>query len=166
LRLTKHLVAGATVAFIVMGLSLSASWAWRGKVVGVADGDTITVLHNGRGERIRLYGIDCPEKRQDFGRKAKQFTSSTVFGKIVEVEPMARGRYGRTVGILYPGGSGISLNEMLIRSGYAWVYVRYCRSPICREWAKRQDEARRTRVGLWSMPNPIPPWSFRHGKGR
>ncbi len=64
----------------------SLTWAWQGKVVGISDGDTITVLHNNRGEKIRLYGIDTPEKRQDFGNKAKQFTSNMVFGKSVEVE--------------------------------------------------------------------------------
>ena len=60
-------------------------WAWKGKVVGVADGDMITVMHDGKGEKIRLYGIDCPEKKQAFGNKAKQFTSDKVLGKQVEV---------------------------------------------------------------------------------
>ena len=69
--------------------------AWFGKVVGVIDGDSITVLQDGRGEAIRLYGIDCPEKTQDFGNRAKQLTSSLVFGKAVEVEPVTRDRYGR-----------------------------------------------------------------------
>jgi len=62
--------------------------AWFGKLVGVIDGDSITVLHDGRGEAIRLHGIDCPEKTQDLGNRAKQLTSSLVFGKVVEVEPM------------------------------------------------------------------------------
>ena len=64
-------------------------------VVGVTDGDTITVLHEGKGEKIRLYGIDTPEKDQAFGKKAKQFTSQMVYGKTVEVETKDTDRYGR-----------------------------------------------------------------------
>ncbi len=78
---------------------------FTGRVGGVADGDTITVLHNGKGERIRLHGIDCPEKRQAFRKRAKQFTSTLVFSKIVTVQVLDRDRYGRTVGVvLLPDG--------------------------------------------------------------
>ncbi len=80
----------------------------------VSDGDTITVLHNGKGERIRLHGIDCPEKRQAFGRRAKQFTSTLVFGKTVTVQGVDRDRYGRTVGVvLLPGGRSGAWERML-----------------------------------------------------
>jgi endonuclease YncB( thermonuclease family) len=79
-------------------------------------------LHNNRGEKVRLYGIDTPEKRQDFGNKAKQFTSDMVFGKYVEVEPVTKDRYGRTVGLVYINGQ--CLNEELIRAGFAWVYIK------------------------------------------
>ncbi len=89
---------------------------FSGRVVGVADGDTITVLHNGKGERIRLNGIDCPEKRQAFGNRAKQFTSNLVFAKTVTVQAVDRDRYGRTVGVvLLPDGR--SLNHELVRAG-------------------------------------------------
>ena len=70
---------------------------WSGKVIGVADGDTITVLREKQPQKIRLYGIDCPEKRQPYGKKAKQFTSDMVFGKTVEVNRIDTDRYGRTV---------------------------------------------------------------------
>jgi len=90
----------------------------------VTDGDTITVLHNGKGERIRLHGIDCPEKRQAFEKRAKQLTSTLVFGKTVTVQVMDRDRYGRTVGeVLLPDGR--SLNHELVRAGLAWWYWRY-----------------------------------------
>ena len=75
----------------------SLSWAWSGKVIGIADGDTITVLRDKEQVRIRLYGIDCPEGGQAFGTKAKQFTSGMVFGEVVEVEPVDTDRYGRRV---------------------------------------------------------------------
>ncbi len=74
-------------------------------MVGVSDGDTITVLHKGKPERIRLNGIDYPEKRQAFGRRAKQFTSNLVFAKTVTVQALDQDRYGRTVGVvLLPDG--------------------------------------------------------------
>ena len=139
------------------------SLAWSGKVVGVADGDTIEVMHDGKGEKIRLYGIDCPEKKQDFGQRAKKYTSENVFGKVVEVEAIDTDRYGRTVGLVHLGNK-YSLNEALIASGYAWVYKQYCGKPRCKEWLKVELEARNKKIGLWSIPDPTPPWEFRHKK--
>ena len=133
--------------------------AWSGKVVGVIDGDSITVLHDGRQEQIRLWGIDCPEKHQDFGSKAKHATSILVFAKVVEVEPVTTDRYGRTVAFVRVGDTLV--NEEMIRQGLAWVYTRYCDRPICQEWNKLEEEAREKRRGLWSMPKPVPPWEFR-----
>src|SRR5438094_4600286 len=100
---------------------------FSGRVVGVTDGDTIKVMHNGRAEKIRLYGIDCPEKRQAFGTKAKQFTSGQAFGKDVTVQVKDTDRYGRTVGIvILPDGR--SLNEELVYQGLAWWYRKYSKS--------------------------------------
>ena len=137
-------------------------WAWSGKVVGVADGDTITVLHDGKGEKIRLYGIDTPEKRQAFGKKAKQFTSSMVYGKTVEVKNKDTDIYGRTVGLVYVNGQ--SLNEALIKKDYAWFYRKYCKADFCEDWLAIESLARSYKVGIWSEPDPIPPWDFRHKK--
>jgi hypothetical protein len=95
----------------------SPTWGWSGKVVSVIDGDSITVLHDPRAEQIRLYGIDCPEKGQDFGNRAKQLTSALVYGKVVEVEPVTVDRYGRTVALLRVGNTLV--NEELIRRGLA-----------------------------------------------
>jgi endonuclease YncB( thermonuclease family) len=91
--------------FCVLALIIipAISWAWQGKVVGVQDGDSITVLHDGKGEKIRLYRVDCPEEGQDFGNRAKQFTSSLVFERVVEVKPVTKDRYGRTVAMVYSG---------------------------------------------------------------
>lgn len=134
---------------------------WRGKVVGVADGDTITVMHDRRPVRIRLHGIDCPEKRQPFGNKAKQLTSRLVFGKVVTVQPVATDRYGRTVAKVSVGGQ--SLNEALVKAGLAWWYERYARRD--KVLALLQDRARKARRGLWSQEKPVPPWVYRH-RGR
>jgi endonuclease YncB( thermonuclease family) len=132
---------------------------WQGKVVGVSDGDTITVMHDGKGERIRLYGIDCPEKRQAFGKRAKQFASSMVFGKNVEVRSVTTDRYGRTIAWVYVNGT--SLNEELLEAGFAWHYKRYSTE---RHLAELEDESRAAKAGLWSDPQAIPPWDFRRGK--
>jgi len=134
--------------------------AWDGKCVGVADGDTITVMHNGKGERIRLHGIDCPERGQDFGKRAKQFTSGMVFGKIVTIEPTDTDRYGRTVAMVYAGGK--CLNEELIGAGFAWVYTKYCKERFCSDWKTLEGAARSSNLGLWAHGNPIPPWRYRH----
>ncbi len=131
---------------------------FSGKVVGVSDGDTITVLHNGKGERVRLHGIGCPEKRQAFGRKAKQFTSTLVFGKTVTVQPVDRDRYGRTVAVvLLPDGR--SLNHELVKAGFAWWYWRY--TPDDETLAQLERDARGAKRGLWADPHAVPPWEWR-----
>jgi endonuclease YncB( thermonuclease family) len=144
---------------VCIALIPSLAWAWSGKVVGVIDGDSIKVLHDGRQEQIRLWGIDCPEKNQDFGTKAKQATSTLVFAKTVEVEPVTTDRYGRTVAFVRVGVTLV--NEELIRQGLAWVYTRYCDRPICQGWKVLEAEAREKKRGLWSMSDAVPPWEFR-----
>ena len=121
-------------------------WAWSGQVVGVIDGDSIAMLHDGRQEQIRLWGIDCPERGQDFGTRAKQATSALVFGKLAEVEPVTRDRCGRTVAFVLVRDTLV--NEELIRQGFAWVFTRYCDKPICQEWKALEEEAREERRGV------------------
>ena len=108
------------------------------------------------------WGIDCPETRQDFGTKAKKLTSTLVCSKVVDVEPVTRDRYGRTVAFVRVGDTLV--NEELIRQGLAWVFTRYCDRAICLEWKRLEAEAREQKRGLWSMPNAIPPWEFRRGR--
>lgn len=135
------------------------AFAWTGQVVGVSDGDTIKVLHDDQQEKIRIYGVDCPEKAQAFGQKAKDFTASMVAGKVVDVEPVDQDRYGRTVGIVTVAGR--NLNEELVRSGFAWVYRQYCRRGECSTWLQEEGQARAARIGLWADPVPVPPWDWR-----
>lgn len=157
----QKLFAPALTATYLLVIALcSTSFAWQGKVVGVSDGDTIKVLHNGKQEKIRLYGVDTPEKAQDFGQKAKQFTSDAVFGEMVDVKPVDTDRYGRTVGIVIYAGT-MNLNAELLRAGYAWVYTQYCKRPECRGWKFIEAKARDEKNGLWSVANPVPPWEFR-----
>jgi len=136
-----------------------------GKVVSVTDGDTITVLDSSNTQhKIRIYGVDCPESHQDYGQKAKQFTSDLVFGKTVEVKVMDTDRYGRTVGIVNIGSK--SLNAELIINGMAWFYGQYCKTSFCSQWNQYQEEAISRKIGLWSIQNPIPPWEFRRGSSK
>jgi endonuclease YncB( thermonuclease family) len=91
---------------------------FTGKVVGITDGDTIKVMHNGAPERIRLRGVDCPEAKQPFGTRAKQFTGDLVFGVLVTVRVKDINRYKRTAAeIILPDGR--SLNQELVRAGFA-----------------------------------------------
>ena len=96
----------AALEFLLIISSLPADGAeFSGRVVAVLDGDTIKVMHNGRAERIRIYGIDCPERRQPYGTKARHFTSGLEFGKMVTVVPKDTDKYGRTIArVVLPDG--------------------------------------------------------------
>ncbi len=131
-----------------------------GKCVRVLDGDTIEVLHDGRPERVRLNGIDCPEKSQAFGMRAKQFTADLVWGQNVTVSSSKTDRYGRTIGeVLLPDGRDV--NAELVRSGYAWWYRKYSSD---QHLGELERSARSERLGIWSGADPVPPWEFRHNK--
>lgn len=143
-------------------LASAPAHAWTGQVVAVTDGDTLKVLQDGRETKIRLYGVDTPEKKQAFGQRAKNFTASLVAGKMVDVEPVDQDRYGRTVGLVTV--TGRSLNEELVKNGFAWVYRQYCRRGECSSWMKEESQARATKIGLWVDPAPVPPWEWRRTK--
>jgi len=137
----------------------SLLYAFEGKVVGISDGDTIKAIKNGRMVKIRLAAIDCPEKGQPYGQKAKRFTSDLVAGKVVVVREIGTDKYGRIIGFVIIGDK--NLNKKLLSAGLAWHYKRYSHDP---ELAKIESEARSSKIGLWSEPNPIPPWQWRRQK--
>ncbi|WP_299823987.1 thermonuclease family protein [uncultured Pontibacter sp.] len=130
------------------------------KVVGVKDGDTIVLLRNGEEVTVRLYGVDTPEKNQAYGQRAKQYTSDLVFGKQVRLIVNNKDRYGRTVGtVILPDGK--SLNEELVKNGFAWHYKAYSKDASL---ANAEADARRFKRGLWADANPVAPWDFRKNK--
>jgi len=143
-------------------LFLAAWTAWAdftGKVVAVADGDTVSVLRDGTTTvKIRLNGIDCPEKKQAFGTRAKQFTSSLAGEKQVKVIEKGQDRYGRTLGEVILE-DGRSLNHELVRAGMAWWYRRY--APKHKELEALEKEAREAKAGLWADADPVQPWAWR-----
>ena len=150
----------AVLAFLLITFQIAVAAGFSGEVVSISDGDTVSVMHDGKAEKIRLNGIDCPESRQAFGTKAKQFTSDLVFGKTVTIEVRDHDKYGRTVGEVILS-SGQSLNRELVRAGLAWWYRQYSSDQSLGEL---ESEAKAAKRGLWADPNPIPPWDFRHNK--
>ena len=132
---------------------------FTGKVVSVADGDTVTVLVERTQIKVRLIEIDAPEKAQAFGNKSKQALADMVFGKVVEVEERGKDRYMRTLGRVVV--SGLDANAEMVRQGYAWVYRKYSKNP---ELLRLESEARETKRGLWVDSDPVPPWEWRHTK--
>ncbi len=115
---------------------------------GVSDGDTLTVLSKGQPVRIRLHGIDCPEKRQAVGKRAKHFTSQVVYGKTVTVKDLGQDRYGRTVGeVMLPDGR--NLNHEIVREGSAWWYRKY--APEDETLKQLEAEAGKRSAGCGSM---------------
>ena len=147
-------------AFALLLLFTPATcFSWPAKVVSVNDGDTITVLRDGRQVKIRLYGIDSPEKGQDFGQKARELTAALVAGRSVDIEQMDTDRYGRIVGLVEVNGQ--SLNNLIVQNGFAWVYPQYCNERFCDAWIQSEATARQSKKGIWKAPVVIPPWEWR-----
>ncbi|KAA2211609.1 nuclease [Pseudoroseomonas oryzae] len=131
----------------------------RGEVVGISDGDTLTLLTpDKRQVRVRLAEIDAPESRQPWGSRAQQALSALVFHQAVRVVVQDTDRYGRTVGTVWVGGR--NANAEMVRQGQAWVYRQYLRD---RSLLALEDEAKQARRGLWALPEAerVPPWQWR-----
>jgi endonuclease YncB( thermonuclease family) len=147
----------------------AAAEQFTGKVVGVSDGDTLTVLvqrdQSLEQIKVRVSGIDAPEKAQAFGDRSKQGLSDCAFAKKVQVEVIKLDRYGRSVGKVISQGTDCGLRQ--IELGLAWHYKAYAReqSPADRQsYAAAEDAAHERKRGLWSDPAAIPPWDFRRPK--
>lgn len=151
--------------FLLLPLTALAG-EFSGKVVGVLDGDTVKVLRDGKDlEKIRLVGIDAPEKKQDFGQRSKQALSEKISGKTVKVEFKKRDRFGRLLGKILLGEEDINLGQ--IKNGMAWHYKQFSReqSPVDADnYAAAEATARASRTGLWSRADARAPWEFRHPK--
>ena len=134
-----------------------------GKVINVADGDTITVLDDTRTQhKIRLTGIDAPEKRQAFGNVSKQSLAEQVAGQSVEVEWVKVDKYGRKLGKVLV--AGLDCNLVQVKRGLAWHFKRYQRdqSPSDQQsYAAAEIDARAAKLGLWRDADPMPPWEAR-----
>lgn len=125
-------------------------------VIGISDGDTLTVMSKGHPLKVRLANIDAPEKKQPFGARSKQSLSDLCFGREATLDLDKKDRYGRTVAVVHCGG--VNANVAQVRRGMAWVYPQYNHDPSL---PAIETAARSSRVGLWSDPEPMEPWLFR-----
>lgn len=148
---------------ILLFLFLFALQGWAqttltGKVVSISDGDTYTLLTSGNVQtKIRMNCIDAPESKQAFGTRSKQKLSELIFGKEVTVTVATIDKYGRTVGTTFVGTLDVNLE--MVKTGFAWVYDKYCKDPVYFDAHKSAKDAK---LGLWVDPNPVPPSEFRH----
>jgi endonuclease YncB( thermonuclease family) len=131
----------------------------NGRVVGITDGDTLTLLVDREQIRVRLAQIDAPESDQPYGKKAKAALSALAFSKQAHVEVVDIDRYGRTVGEVFVGG--IDVNREMVRMGHAWAYTKYSHTT---EIIELEASARAAKQGIWALPENQrePPWLWRH----
>ena len=155
-------IASSLILFVTC---LANAETITGKVVGVSDGDTITVLDANRTQhKIRLAGIDAPEKAQPFGQRSKEHLSDLVFAKQVSVEFDKTDKYGRTVGKVLVDGVDVNLAQ--IKAGFAWHYKEYAKEQPAADresYARAETTARSSTLGLWRDAKPMTPWEWRHG---
>lgn len=128
------------------------------KVIGIKDGDTVLVLLGDNTQKtLRLAEVDCPESGQPFGKNAKEFTSSQIFGKNIEFIETDTDRYGRTIAKLYYN-NGKYLSAEIIKAGLGWWYYYYSND---KDLGTYQQNAMKLKLGLWQDKNPIQPWNWR-----
>jgi micrococcal nuclease len=145
---------------VLVSPGIAAADIFSGKVISVVDGDTINIQHDNVREKVILYGIDCPESTQAFGKEATKFTDEACFQKVVNVEDHGKDSRGRTIGVvLLPDGT--NLNRALVKQGLAWWSDKYAAKDATLK--QLHETAKASHIGLWSEPNPVPPWIFRNG---
>lgn len=148
-----------SILYLLIFFSLSINSQLKGKIVKVQDGDTVTLLDSVNTQyKIRLYGIDAPEKGQPHGDKSKEYISSLIAGKEVIVDVKGTDQYKRILGVVYLGDTNI--NAEMIRAGYAWNY-KYSKDKY---YIKLQEKAKAENKGLWNDKNAIDPWQWRKEK--
>lgn len=150
-------LAFIAVLLMIANVAHAAPPEFTGKVVGVHDGDTLTVLAGGKQIKIRLAEIDAPESKQAFGTRSKQVLSDLCFGHQATVSPVVNDRYGRTVGKVRCRDVDASIYQA--ENGMAWAYTKYLLADSLIPAA--ESIARAERRGLWVDPDPTPPWLFR-----
>lgn len=145
---------------ILILLLINASYLYsqiQAKVIGIKDGDTILVLDKNNTQiTLRLADVDCPESGQPFGKNAKQFTSSQVFGKAIQYKKTDTDRYGRTIAKVYYENKYLS--EEIIKAGFGWWYFKFSDDS---KLGELQEKAKIKKLGLWSDTKAVSPWEWR-----
>jgi len=150
-----------SLIFFFCAVSIFCFSQTKARVIGIKDGDTVSVLLEDNTQKtLRLAEVDCPEKSQDFGTKARAFTASLIFGKTIEFVETNKDRYRRTIAKVYFDG-GKYLSEEIIRNGLGWWYAKYSKNTHLKDLEKK---AKAEKIGLWKIPNPTPPWEYRKTK--
>lgn len=169
-------MAPGLLALLLLLPSPATAAVLVGEVVGVTDGDTIRVLDaEKRQHRVRLQGIDTPERHQDWYQRARQALASRVHRQVVEVHWNEKDRWGRILGKVLIADPTCredcprtwDVNLALVREGHAWWFRRYAheQTPADRVlYEAAEARAREAKIGLWSLPDPVPPWDFRRKK--
>jgi endonuclease YncB( thermonuclease family) len=152
----RHNAWRAALLILLCVAAAHARADFCGRVVKVHDGDTVTVLVGGVERRVRLVGIDAPERGQPYASASRRGLAARVGGRIVKVIERGTDSYGRTLGRVLVAGS--DANAAQIRDGYAWVYRRFENDPAL---IAQEAEAKAAGRGLWRDPEPVPPWVWR-----
>ena len=159
----RNLTPNFLLATLLFVANTSAADTLIDRVIAIADGDTITVLDASNTQfKIRLSGIDAPEKKMPFGQKSNEHLSGLVFDKRVTVEYSKKDRYGRTVGKILVAGVDANLEQ--VKAGLAWHYKQYQKeqTPDDRiKYTEAEVFARNKQLGLWADAAPVPPWEWR-----
>lgn len=144
------------VVFIAAVSPVAAQFSFEAQVIRITDGDTLTVRAGEKNFRVRLHGVDAPERGQAFGTRAREFLADAVAGKAVALRVLDVDRYGRLIAEILIGDTNWNLE--LLRSGMAWHYAEYDDSPA---YKAAEAVARGARRGLWTEPAPDAPWEYR-----
>ena len=149
-----------SLAFLILFLfsQRSALASWEARVVDAYDGDTLILSDDGRARIIRLFGVDCPEKGQPFGLKAKDYSARMVVGKEISIVTVELKRYPRCM--VYVEDE--CLNEALLEAGFAWYDLNGSSDEHLELIEKTAAENQK---GLWAQEDPVPPWKFRLKEG-
>ena len=127
------------------------------RVLSVSDGDTVTINDHGEKRKLRLYGIDAPEKDQEYGMESRQYLYDRIQGKDINIDFISKDRYGRDISIIYINGENI--NETMVKEGYAWWYKEYSKKDV--QYKIYEQKAKFEEKGLWSKKNTVPTRDFR-----
>lgn len=169
MSLKKAVITVFVVFFFANFIRPAGGVVWAGKneilpvsVSYIIDGDSIMVEKDKRELEIRLWGIDAPEYNQKGAEEARTALSSLILHTDITIEIVDRDKYGRFVALARKGP--LNVNEYMVRSGYAWVHIYYCKAKECDTWYVFEHEARRKKRGIWKYDNQVPPWEWKAKK--
>lgn len=151
------------IVIVFVPLPVMAAKNFHGTVTKVIDGDSIKVKADSRYYEVRLYGIDAPEYDQNYAKEAKRKVKRMLYKKRVKVIPVEWDKYKRLVAIV-EYSDNLSINELLLQTGLAWFYPKYCKKRVCGRWKKVARDARNKRLNIWSESSPVAPWRWKQRK--